>query len=204
MNAAVHQPSHQARRHWRAWTPRIFAAAVSLMGLALIADGVYIKAKAELAQILLNRAWQHSLLRQEPVRPWSWMDTWPVAKLHVPRLDASAIVLNGVSGQAMAFGPGLMSSATTPGESGLAVVSAHRDTHFRFLKHIARGDLVEIQLIDGQTHRFEITDLKIVDADQSGLHTDHQTAKIALVTCWPFDAVRPGPKRFVAIGERIS
>ena len=69
-----------------------------------------------------------------PVKPWSWADTWPVARIEVKRLDASAIVLAGSSGQALAFGPGHVELTPDAGERGVAVYSAHRDTHFRFLR----------------------------------------------------------------------
>src|SRR6266480_3954822 len=73
-------------------------------------------------------------------KPWSWADTWPVARIEVKRLHASAIVLAGSSGQALAFGPGHVERTPDAGERGVAVYSAHRDTHFRFLRDVAIGD----------------------------------------------------------------
>ena len=43
-----------------------------------------------------------------PVKPWSWADTWPVARIIVPRIGRSAIALAGASGQALAFGLGVL------------------------------------------------------------------------------------------------
>ena len=186
------------------WRGRALAAGLALLGLALFGDGLYIKAKAALAQILLERAWNKTLESGHPVRPWAWIDTFPVAKLSVPRLNQSAIILHGTSGQAMAFGPGLMSAGPQPGAPGLAILSAHRDTHFRFLKDVQLGDEIQIDTPDSMTRTFRIIDLRVVDADQSGLAFEHDTPLIALTTCWPFDALQTSNKRYVAIGNMVS
>lgn len=180
------------------------AGGLAAIGIFLIGDGLYIKAKAALAQVLLERAWAQTLETGSAVKPWSWADTWPVARITVPRLGRSAIVLNGTSGQALAFGPGLIAAGPRPGDPGLAVIAAHRDTHFRFLKHIRTGDRILLTHADGTELAFEIRETGIVDANDSGLYQDGGTPRLALVTCWPFDAKTHGPKRFVAIAERID
>src|SRR5262249_16465374 len=116
------------------------AATLALAGLWLIGDGVYIRAKAELAQVLLNRAFAAELAAGSAVKRWPWADTWPVARVEVRRLAAHAIVLAGGSGQALAFGPGHLERTPDAGEPGTAVYAAHRDTHFAFLGRIVTGD----------------------------------------------------------------
>ena len=187
-------------RSGRLWLAAVLAAA----GLWLMSDGLYIRAKAVVAQVLLERAWSETLETQSPVKPWRWADTWPVARIEAPRLGKSAIVLNSVSGQALAFGPGLMEGGPRPGEPGLAIVSAHRDTHFRFLKDIAIGDEIVVTVDDGAEMRFAIQETGIVEAGNSGLYQHGDAAQLALVTCWPFDAKMRGAKRFVALAERVD
>src|SRR5215217_9242655 len=82
-----------------AWRPRLAAAALLLAGLLLFGQGLWIQAKAVLAQILLERAFAQTLATGQAVKPWPWADTWPVARLEAPRLGKSAIVLHGSSGQ---------------------------------------------------------------------------------------------------------
>lgn len=168
-------------------------------GIFLAGDGAVIKAKAVVAQVLLEQAWAKTLSGKETVKPWGWADVWPVLKVEIPRLRASAIVLSGVSGEAMAFGPGLMEGTPSPGENGLAVIAGHRDTHFRFLKDVRIGDDVVVTNSEGEKMTFRIVETKIVTANKSGLYTEGSTPRIALVTCWPFDAIRHGDQRFVAI-----
>src|SRR5512144_1826354 len=112
---------------------------VAFIGLILFGQGAYIHAKALVAQVLLERAFEKAVATGRDVKPWSWADTWPVARIEVKRIGASAIVLAGSSGQALAFGPGHLESTAEAGERGVAVYSAHRDTHFRFLKDVRIG-----------------------------------------------------------------
>ena len=126
----------------------IASLSLALAGLVLFGQGAYIHAKALLAQVLLERAFSETIASGREVKPWSWADTWPVARIEVKRLHASAIVLAGSSGQALAFGPGHVELTPDAGERGVAVYSAHRDTHFRFLKDIAIGDEIDITRSD--------------------------------------------------------
>ena len=107
---------------------------LAVAGLILFGQGGYIHAKALLAQILLERAFTETIATGRETKPWSWADTWPVARIEVKRIHASTIVLAGSSGQALAFGPGHVENTPDAGERGVAVYSAHRDTHFRFLQ----------------------------------------------------------------------
>jgi len=94
---------------------------IALGGLTLIGQGAWIHAKAALAQVLLDRAFAQTVATGENVKPWSWADTWPVARIDVPRLGARTIVLHGSSGQALAFGPGHVERTPDAGEPGIAV-----------------------------------------------------------------------------------
>jgi sortase A len=87
---------------------------LAVIGLILFGQGAYIHAKALLAQVLLERAFEKTIATGRETKPWSWADTWPVARIEVKRLHASTIVLAGSSGQALAFGPGHIERTATP------------------------------------------------------------------------------------------
>src|ERR1700742_3041417 len=142
---------------------------VAITGLVLFGHGGYIHAKALLAQVLLDRAFSESIATHHPVKPWSWADTWPVARIEVKRLHASAIVLAGSSGQALAFGPGHVELTPDAGERGVAVYSAHRDTHFRFLRDVAIGDEIVVTRSDGKRFSYRATEATVVRFDASGI-----------------------------------
>ncbi|MCA6125532.1 class GN sortase [Bradyrhizobium sp. WSM 1704] len=178
--------------------PRLLPVlALALLGLILFGQGAYIHAKALLAQVLLERAFRKTIATGHPVKPWRWADTWPVAKIEVKRLHASAIVLAGSSGQALAFGPGHVEQTVDAGERGVAVYSAHRDTHFRFLKEVAIGDEIDVTKSDGRTFRYRADGSTIVRFDQSGIDPLTDRHELVLSTCWPFDALTSGPERYL-------
>jgi len=170
---------------------------LALAGLVLFGQGAYIHAKALLAQVLLERAFAETIASGRATKPWSWADTWPVARIEVKRLGASAIMLAGSSGQALAFGPGHVELTPNAGERGVAVYSAHRDTHFRFLKNVAIGDEIDITRNDGRTFRYRADGAAVVRFDASGIDPLTDGYELVLSTCWPFDAVTPGPTRYV-------
>src|SRR3954465_8214650 len=149
--------------------PRILPFLFALIGLILFGQGAYIHAKALLAQVLLERAFNTTLATGHLTKPWSWADTWPVARIEVKRIHARAIVLSGSSGQALAFGPGHVELTPNAGERGVAVYSAHRDTHFRFLKEIMVGDHIDVTRRDGRTFRYRVTATSVERFDASGI-----------------------------------
>jgi sortase A len=183
---------------------RVAAAAVlALSGLGLIGDALYIRAKAALAQMLLNRAFAAEIAAGTVVKPWPWADTWPAARIEVPRLKARAIVLAGGSGQALAFGPGHLERTPDAGEPGTAVYAAHRDTHFAFLGQIEAGDEIVVTRRDGATVRFRVTGTQVVRWDSSGIDPAAPGRHLALVTCWPLDSALPGPLRLVVDADLV-
>ena len=135
-----------------------FLSALCLgLSLFLFGQSTWIFAKAQVAQVLLERAFSQSIVTGEPVKAWSWADTWPVARIEIPRIQASAIVLHGSSGEALAFGPALLAETARIGEPGTAVVSAHRDTHFAFLKDVVVGDRITVTRDDGLVFTYRVT-----------------------------------------------
>lgn len=167
------------------------------LGLVFLSEGLWIKAKAQVAQILLERAFTQTIATGKPVKPWSWADTWPVARISVPRLKASAIALAGGSGQALAFGPGHLDRTSRVGEHGTAVFAAHRDTHFRFLGDLKPGDEIKITRDDGLVFTYVMTGSEIVRWDQSNIDSEAQGYNLVLATCWPLDGTLRGPLRYV-------
>jgi sortase A len=184
--------------------PRFAPLALALAGLVLFGQGATIHAKALLAQVLLQRAFAATIASGRATKPWSWADTWPVARIEVKRLHASTIVLAGSSGQALAFGPGHVELTPDAGERGVAVYSAHRDTHFRFLKQVAIGDEIDITRSDGSMFRYRADGTSVVRFDASGIDPLTGGYELVLSTCWPFDAVTPGPARYLLHATMIG
>jgi sortase A len=171
-------------------------------GSASFGHGAYLYAKARLAQVLLHRAWDRQRDTGNAVKPWPWADTHPVARLIVARHDADVLVLAGASGRTLAFGPGHLDGSAQPGDPGNAVITAHRDTHFRFLKDVAPGDELLVERADGGTRHFRIRASYVADYRELRFPRDTAVPTLTLVTCYPFDALNPGgPLRYVVVAE---
>lgn len=174
------------------------------LGIWQTGTGAWIHAKAQLAQVLLERAWKITLAGDAPAHPWPWADTWPVARLRIPSRDVDVIVLQGDSGRSLAFAPGMAAGSAAPGQPGTTLISAHRDTHFKNIADIQPGEQIELETPHGSwTYRVLYTD--VVDARHSGISSDPLHDELVLVTCYPFEAlVHGGPFRLVIRTEPVS
>jgi sortase A len=179
-------------------------ALLAVAGALQFGQGLYIHAKAELAQVLLERAWQRTLAGEQAVKPWPWADTWPVARLIAPAQRTDLLVLAGANGRTIAFGPGHMDGTPLPGAKGNSVIGGHRDTHLAFLRTVKRGETLTVERADGRRTDYRVTDLDVLDKRDTWVAKNEGPSRLTLITCWPFDALRAGgPERYVVIARRI-
>jgi sortase A len=170
-----------------------------VLGIQQLSGAAIIKAKAGLAPLLIEKAWEQTLRSGEPAnKPWPWADTWPVGRLRVDTLGVDLLVLEGDSGNALAFGPGRALPSAQLGSAGTAVIGGHRDTHFSFLQYMQKGQMLQLQVASGKILDYEVQSLQIVDASRASLSINVTAEALVLVTCYPFDALQAGgPLRYV-------
>jgi len=191
-------------RRFRHIALMVVIGVLAIAGVMSFGHGAYMLAKAELAQVLLQSAWARTQGTGASSRPWPWADTHPVARLLVPARHADVLVLAGASGRTLAFGPGHLDGSSAPGNPGNAVVTAHRDTHFRFLQRVAVGDEVVVERPDGAKRHFRVRNTYIADHRTLNLPRDTVRPTLTLVTCYPFEALNPGgPLRYVVVAEAV-
>jgi sortase A len=177
--------------------PLLFlAVALSFWGQA-----TWIYAKAQLAQVLIARAWHLNLAAPHlQHKPWQWADTWPVLRLQWHGADAGSedvYVLAGADGSSLAFGPGLLSGSVEAG-GGLKVIAAHRDTHFAFLEQLQTGANVSLQDATGKSQTYVVAETIVVDTRTAPLYVDPSVDGLLLITCYPFRALNAGgPLRYL-------
>jgi sortase A len=198
-DCAAEAPPARRRRRWP------LAAAVLLLlalGAWQLGGAAWIHAKATLAQHLIAASWNGT--KQDGARrPWPWADTRPVARLTVPSRGISLYVLAGTSGRSLAFGPGHVDGTALPGSPGNSVIVAHRDTHFAFLRHLGEDEEIAVEDMRGRVTRYRVREVAVVDQSATRLLDPADSPQLTLITCWPFDAVRPGSaQRYVVIADR--
>jgi sortase A len=123
-----------------------------------------------------------------------------VAKLTIPRLDAELYVVEGDHAAELRRGPGHVSGTVMPGQDGNCIIAGHRDTHFRVLKDIRKGDEIVLQTASGQyTYRVKTTQV-VLPSNTASLRPS-KTAELHLITCYPFYYLGSAPKRFIVEAE---
>jgi len=178
------------------------AALFVAIGAWHAADAAYLHAKAWLGQQLLLDAWHKSGTLNRAVKPWPWADTHPVARLVVPAHGIELLVLAGANGRTLAWGPGHVESTASPGTAGNAVVTAHRDTHFAFLRDLVAGDRIVVETAARSMRSYRVERTLVADHRELRLPADDRATTLSLVTCYPFDAIDPGtPLRYAVIAR---
>ena len=183
-------------------TIRVLCALLLITGACLTGRALYMHAKAELAGILVRRAWAQSVETGKPRAPWPWADTHPVARIRIPRLGYDEIVLEGAAPRTLAFGPAHMLNGTGIGGPGNLVLAGHRTSWFRRLEAIVTGDTIKIQWFDarraGLNERIYTVDMvRVVDPQDTTLLAPTDKDALTLITCYPFDRGPRSPQRYV-------
>lgn len=182
----------------------VLAFALAALGCWQLASAGWIHAKAALAQHLIATAWAGARDGGPARRPWPWADMRPIARLTVPGRGVELYVLDNASPRALAFGPAHVGGTASPGSWGNAVIVAHRDTHFAFLKALAADDEIDVESAYGVRSRYRVREAMVVDKNETRV-LDADSAQLTLITCYPFDALRPGtPWRYVVVAQRIA
>jgi sortase A len=180
----------------------ILVNALFLGGAVLLCQGIYMDTKAIISQALIAHSWQQRTADRPPPKPWWWADTNAIAKLKVARLDKELFIMRDDSGESLAFGPGHLAASAAISSSGHVMIAGHRDTHFKFLKQLKLGDVIETTSVDSITTRYQIKRMSILDSSSEELII-YQQDRLTLITCYPFDDFIPGgPLRYIVDAER--
>lgn len=123
-----------------------------------------------------------------------------MAKLLIPRLSAELYVMEGDGNEELRRGPGHMPGTAMPGASGNCVIAGHRDTHFRVLKNIRRGDEIVVETGRG-SFLYRVKSTRVVSPSNTGPLDPTPDAELNLITCFPFYYAGNAPKRFVVQAE---
>ncbi|MBI3475873.1 MAG: class GN sortase [Acidobacteria bacterium] len=181
---------------------RLACALALIVGTSLTARALYMHAKAELAGILIRRAWDESLVSGEHRAPWPWADTHPIARLRIPRLGYDEIVLEGATPRTLAFGPARLFSGAALGEPGNLLLAGHRTSWFRSLERISQGDSIQVGWFDSRERKlrerdYTVTLIRVVDPQDVTLLAPTSEDELTLVTCYPFGSSPTSPQRFI-------
>jgi sortase A len=123
-----------------------------------------------------------------------------LTRIFAPSIGLDAIVVEGADRRALALGPGHMMNTAWPGQTGNAVITGHRDTFFRHLYELNKGDVVTVQR-NGKSFTYEVTDKRVVDANDMSVVQPTRDAELTLITCYPTYYVGPAPERLIVFSR---
>jgi sortase A len=123
-----------------------------------------------------------------------------LTRVVIPKIKLDAIVVEGASPRQLSEGPGHLDQTAMPGEPGNSVITAHRDTFFRHIYELNKGDEITV-LRNGQTFRFAVTGKKVVKPDDVSVLRPTPDAQLTLITCYPTYYIGPAPERLVVFSR---
>jgi sortase A len=124
-------------------------------------------------------------------------------RLSIPRIDLAAIVVEGTSRHELNLGPGHMKETPAPGQFGNSVITAHRDTFFRHIYELQKGDEILVQR-SGRTYRYAVISKHIVKPTDLSVVAASADARLTLITCYPTYFIGPAPERLVVTSQLVD
>jgi sortase A len=110
-----------------------------------------------------------------------------VARIRIPRIGLSAVVVNGTDHESLKRGPGHYLGSAMPGEGRLVYLAGHRTTYgapFSRIDHLRKGDRIFLELPYG-TFEYAVTGHRIVAASQTEVLRSKGYEQLALQACHP-------------------
>jgi len=126
-----------------------------------------------------------------------------LTRLIIPKINLDSFVVEGTSHKALLRGPGRLKNSAEPGQPGNVIISAHRDTFFRHIFELGKGDQVQVQH-GGKTAIYEVTEKKVVDPDDVEELRQTKDPRLTLITCYPTYYIGPAPQRAIVIAKLVS
>ena len=126
-----------------------------------------------------------------------------LTRLVIPKIEMDAIVVEGASRKQLSEGPGHMKDTAQPGEAGNAVITAHRDTFFRHIYELNKGDQIQVRR-SGRTFTYEVTGKRIVMPQDVSVIRQTDDPQLTLITCYPTYYIGPAPKRLVVFSRLVE
>ena len=126
-----------------------------------------------------------------------------LARLEIPRLGLSKIVVDGADKKDLSHAVGRIPWGGVFGGTGTVGLAGHRDTHFRKLADVAVGDTLRVTTLAAR-YTYVVEDTRVVEPDDVEILAPTGRPRLALVTCYPFHYIGPAPHRYVVEAREVE
>lgn len=126
-----------------------------------------------------------------------------IGELYIPQLEQVFPIFEGTGKEVLRNGVGHYIRSALPGEANNTILSGHRDTVFRGLRHLKVDDELIVTTTEGQ-FTYKIHKIRIVKADDKTVMTPKPSATLTVTTCYPFYFLGNAPERYVISARLID
>ncbi len=126
-----------------------------------------------------------------------------IGRLVIERLHLRAVVREGTDDSTLDLALGHIPGTALPGRNGNVAIAGHRDTLFRCLRDIARGDTVVLETARGK-YTYRVDRIGVVQPRDVSVLNAGQYPALTMVTCYPFRYVGPAPERMIVKARLLS
>ena len=126
-----------------------------------------------------------------------------LTRVSIPKINLDAIVVEGATRKQLAIGPAHITDTALPGAAGNAVITGHRDTFFRHIYELQKGDVIFVRR-NGEVFKYEVTGKKIVKPEDLTVLKQTSDAQLTLITCYPTYYIGPAPERLVVFSKLVD
>ena len=126
----------------------------------------------------------------------------PLGQIEIRSIGLTAMIEEGDNGRTLRRAVGHIPGTALPGQQGNVVIAGHRDTFFRPLRNIHKGDEIILTTLNG-SYRYRVDFTEVVAPQDTEVLDNSAWAILTLVTCYPFYFVGPAPKRFIVRASRM-
>lgn len=119
-----------------------------------------------------------------------------IGRMEIPHIGISVMVLEGDGEGVLAKAVGHVPITAFPGGMGNVVIAGHRDTFFRALRNIQKGDEITFTTVQGIYH-YQVGSIDKVGPQDVQVLQASGRRTLTLITCFPFYYVGSAPQRFI-------
>ena len=120
----------------------------------------------------------------------------PLGEFELPRLKLSYVLLEGTDNRTLDKSIGHVEGTGLVGEAGNIGIAGHRNTHFRKLEWVRRGDEILLSKA-GQKYSYKVEWIRLVSPSSVQVLDPSHGPAITIVTCFPFEYVGAAPLRLI-------
>src|SRR3954463_11278955 len=180
----------------RRWAP----LALLIVGAVLLAYVTFEYGTMFYQQRQLSAQWEKQNAPSHAAPPKAEDPRDQMTRLSIPSIDLDAIVVEGTSYKQLAIAPGHMTDTAAPGEVGNSVITAHRDTFFRHIYELKKGDEIVVKR-GGKSFQYLVEKKFIVKPSETWVVRSSNDTRLTLLTCYPTYYVGPAPERLVVTAK---